>query len=87
MLSRSGRGERIVGGHSGGRMAAYRLYCLDGAGHIGLADWIEADTDEAAIAGARELRPDAHRCEIWLKDRLVAKLSELGRFERISVAV
>lgn len=68
-------------------MAAYRLYCLDGAGHIGLADWIEAETDDGAIASARDLRPHAHRCEIWLKDRLVAKLSEVGRFERISVAV
>jgi hypothetical protein len=67
-------------------MAAYRLYCLDGAGHIGLADWIEADTDEDAIASARDLRPGAHRCEIWLKERLVATLSELGRFERMSMA-
>ena len=66
-------------------MAAYRLYCLDGAGHIGLADWIEADTDEDAIAKARNLKPGAHRCEIWLGQRLVAKLSEVGRFERISV--
>jgi hypothetical protein len=63
-------------------MADYRLYCLDGDGHIGLADWVEADTDEAAIVKARELRPDAHKCEIWLKSRLVAKLNALGVLER-----
>jgi len=65
-------------------MAAYRIYCLDGAGHIGLADWIEADGDEAAIAEARKLRPDAHKCEVWQKSRLVAKVSGNGHLERIS---
>lgn len=61
-------------------MADYRLYCLDGDDHIGLADWIQADTDEEAIAKARALRPEAHRCEIWLKSRLAARLNEAGRF-------
>jgi len=28
-----------------------------------LADWIQADNAEGAIATARKLRPDAHRCE------------------------
>lgn len=64
-------------------MADYRLYCLDGNGHIGLADWVQADSDEQAIDAARKLRPDAHRCEIWLKSRLVAKLNAHGAFERI----
>ena len=63
-------------------MADYRLYCLDGDGHIGLADWIQASTDEDAIRKARELRPNAHRCEIWLKTRLVAKLNHEGQGER-----
>jgi hypothetical protein len=66
-------------------MANYRVYCLDGKGHIGLADWIEADTDEEAVQKARELRPEAHRCEIWLKTQLVAKLTDEGRFERIEL--
>jgi hypothetical protein len=61
-------------------MTAYRLYCLDGAGNIGLADWIEADSDEAALTKARELRPEAHRCEVWEKGRLVAHLNEQGLF-------
>jgi hypothetical protein len=64
-------------------MASYRLYCLDGAGHIALADWIEAHNDEAAIAVARKMRPDAHRCEIWLNSDLVAKLNGKGQYERV----
>lgn len=31
-------------------MASYRLYCLDGAGHIGLAEWLEAEDDAQALA-------------------------------------
>jgi hypothetical protein len=65
-------------------MADYRLYCLDGAGNIGFADWIEAQDDDQAVTKARELRPDAQRCEIWLKERLIAKLNDQGRFERVS---
>jgi hypothetical protein len=62
-------------------MAAYRMYCLDGAGHIGLAEWIEASTDEEAVAEARKLRPDASKCEVWLKERLVAKLDSAGHLD------
>ena len=65
-------------------MADYRLYCLDGDGHIGLADWVQAETHEEAIAKARELRPDAHKCEVWFKARLVAKISSDGRLEMVS---
>jgi len=65
-------------------MVAYRFYCLDGAGHIGLADWIEADDDDQAIAEARKLRPQANKCEIWQGQRLVAKLNGLGHMERLS---
>ena len=63
-------------------MADYRLYFLDGAGHIGLADWLEASDDEDAIAKAREMRPDANKCEIWHKDRLIARLDAKGVVER-----
>jgi hypothetical protein len=64
-------------------MADYRLYCLDGGGRIGLAHWMEASDDDDAIARARELKPQAHSCEVWQKDRLVAKLSSAGRLERV----
>jgi hypothetical protein len=59
-------------------MPDYRLYCLDGDGHIGLADWIDAADDGQAIKKAHEIRPDAYRCEIWHKTRLVARLNHLG---------
>jgi hypothetical protein len=55
-------------------MPSYRLYCLDGAGRISLADWIEADTDEQAVASARAMEHGALKCEVWQGNRLVAKL-------------
>lgn len=55
-------------------MAEYRLYCLDGAGRISLADWIEAADDEDAVRQARGLEHGAAKCEVWQRDRLVAKL-------------
>ena len=61
-------------------MADYRLYCLDSDGHIGLADEIEANSDEEAKLKASELRPNANRSELWQKGRLVAKLHSDGRF-------
>jgi hypothetical protein len=62
---------------------ADRLYCLDSDGRIGLADWIQATGDDEAISKARQVRPDAHKCEVWQKDRLVAKLSVEGHSRRI----
>lgn len=56
-------------------MFTYRLYCLDGADEIRLADEIEAGGDAEAIAKAREQHRNAHMCEIWLFDRLVATLN------------
>jgi hypothetical protein len=56
-------------------MALYRLYCLDGAGHISLAEWIEAGTDAEALAKARELKDGALKCEVWDDKRLVGSLS------------
>jgi hypothetical protein len=55
-------------------MGEYRLYCLDGAGKIGFADWIEAADDEEAIAKARELKKNVVKCEVWQRHRLVATL-------------
>lgn len=53
----------------------YRLYCLDGAGRISLADWIEADSDEDAVNRARKINHGFLRCEVWDRDRLVAKIT------------
>lgn len=57
----------------------YRLYSLDQEGRIDLARWIEAETDNAAVVRARELRPHPQKCEIWLSNRLVAKVNSAGR--------
>jgi len=64
-------------------MADYRLYSLDRNGHIDFADWIIATTDADAIAQARALHPHARQCEVWLKSRLVANITD-GECERAS---
>jgi hypothetical protein len=56
-------------------MTTYRLYCLDGWGHIGLADWLEVPSDQDAIEEAHRLKPTAAKCEIWQGDRLIAALN------------
>ena len=53
-------------------MIAYRLYCLDRMGRIGLAEWIDADDDLGALAQAQAMKNGAIRCEIWDSQRLVA---------------
>ena len=54
-------------------MGAYRVYCLDGAGKVWAAEWIEAEDDSAAIEAAGQLK-NAVRCEVWQNHRLVARL-------------
>ena len=53
---------------------SYRVYCLDGAGHLHDPEWISAASDDDAIAQIRAKRPDA-MCEIWQRRRFVASLS------------
>ena len=38
---------------------SYRLYCLDGAGHISFADLVEAEDDAETLTQARELKDGA----------------------------
>ena len=54
---------------------AYRLYCFDGARKIVTADWIEAVSDEDAIARA-ETACFGPKWEIWEGNRLVAQLED-----------
>jgi hypothetical protein len=56
---------------------------MDRAGHISMADWIDASTDEEAVQKARALRPDAHKCEVWEKNRLVAKIGPEGGLQLV----
>jgi hypothetical protein len=55
-------------------MADYRLYSLEGDGHIGFAEWFQADSDEEAIETARQMRPGAQRFEVWNNHTLVASI-------------
>ena len=61
----------------------YRCYCLDRQGHVGFAEWIEADTDDEAILKAREMLPPARMCEVWNERRLVAKINPAGLLEQV----
>jgi hypothetical protein len=54
-------------------MPGYRLYRVDGAGKILAAEWLEAPDDEAAIAAAREAC-GGDMCELWQRERLVARI-------------
>jgi hypothetical protein len=56
----------------------YRVYCLDAEHHMVSADWIEAVSDEDAIALA-EARGFGSKCEVWEGRRLVAELGEARR--------
>ena len=51
----------------------YRIYCYDGANKVVTADWIEAASDQEAIAKA-EAAGFGSKCEIWDGRRLVAQL-------------
>lgn len=55
-------------------MHHYRVYCLDGAGKISLAEWIEAGDDADATQQAHDLKRGALKCEVWQGDRLVATI-------------
>ena len=54
-------------------MSDYRLYYFDGSKHIETADWIEAKSDDEAIAIIRAKKL-AVSCEIWERSRLVATI-------------
>ena len=54
-------------------MLTYRVYCLDGAGKVWAAEWIEADSDSAALDAARRFAGAVH-CEVWRGERLVGKV-------------
>ena len=56
-------------------MATYRLYCLDGVGKVASAEWIDAESDDDAIAAAERMR-GGRMCELWQNSRLVARLDE-----------
>jgi hypothetical protein len=54
-------------------MASYRLYFLDGAGHIQTARELEAPSDEAALEQCETLT-HGEIVELWNLGRLVRRL-------------
>jgi hypothetical protein len=54
-------------------MPEYRLYCLNDDGRFAKLHEINAASDADALDQARELKVDA-ACELWNRNRLVAKL-------------
>lgn len=54
-------------------MASYRLYGLDGVSKVASGEWIEADSDEAAIEAAKKVM-DGHDCELWQGARCIARI-------------
>ena len=55
-------------------MSDYRIYCLDGDGHVARADWVDAKSDDEAIVLVRRKLGKAP-FEIWERDRLVARVA------------
>ena len=53
-------------------MQAYRVYWVDGQGHIEKAEWIEAVDDGAAVRKLEERRPAA-AWELWRGRERLAK--------------
>lgn len=54
-------------------MPAYRLYCVDGAGKIISAEWLEADDESAAVDAARAASGDG-RFELWRRQKMIVRI-------------
>jgi hypothetical protein len=62
-------------------VTSYRLYCLDGRGKITTAEWLDAASDEEALALARDARKPVP-CEVWDRERLVGRVEAHGAEQR-----
>jgi hypothetical protein len=60
-----------------GIAANYIVYVLDGAGKIRRAEWIEAASDQQALARARPLA-EIGGCEVWQRDRRIGRVRPRG---------
>ena len=59
-------------------LKTYRVYCFDAAHRILTADWLEAASDEEAVAKAHA-KGFGTKCELWDGRRLVAQLEDERR--------
>jgi len=56
-------------------MAAYRVYCLDGANRFVRVEPVDADNDEVAVEIAKLVVDDCFHFEVWDRDRLVKRIT------------
>jgi hypothetical protein len=56
-------------------MPTYRAYLIDKEDRVESFKPVEADSDEEALAVAKQL-VDGHDIEVWLLDRMVGRLSK-----------
>ena len=61
-------------------MPEYRLFFVDEFRRVTFSQAIDAESDEEAVLKERELCAKSPRCEVWHRDRLVAKINS-GRIE------
>jgi len=59
-------------------MSEYRLYCINERGSFSKAHEIEAADDSDALAKARAMKLPVS-CELWSRNRLVAKIPPFAR--------
>ena len=52
----------------------YRVYCHDGVNKVVSAEWVEAQSDEDAIALVQS-KYHQYDCELWQGRRLVARIA------------
>jgi hypothetical protein len=57
-------------------MGEYRLYCLNRQGKFTKSHEFEAESDSEALERSREMKLPVE-CELWSRNRLVAKLPPL----------
>ena len=56
-------------------MVAYRVYFLDGVNRFTRTEAVAAASDEDAVRQTKLIMGDAIKCEIWDRQRLVAKIT------------
>ena len=65
--------KRVADTNSRRKMKQYRIYCLNNEGRFSKVREIEAQSDDEALALAREMQQN-YACEVWQRHRLVGKV-------------
>ena len=68
-------------------MAAYRIYCLDGANRVTRADNLEAFNDDDAVRKARVLAADAFKTALERSPRFAPTIKLVSELLLVAVVV